>query len=509
MKRIVQFLSKASGLAGEKRKLPEKAAIKNCVRQSVRTAAAIAGIVLMLTFFKTEIHENVVFLSVGGITAGELVENDGGDGVKMAIVCSEDPWAEPEGIRLSEKISASYDFYPEVVTEERFRESDYANYDLTVVIGHTGLSGACYLDEYSRLGEDGYEISPTDKGGKTVAVNLLAFSGTGARSASDRFISYFLSEERLFRSPDSLYVSISDTESVVPAVIRGKNTDVLSISVPGGDGYSLRALDAMLAKTSPSVVVFNGGLDCGKTDRTGISEAWTGISAVLEKHGVKFACTFSEDDETCSVGTGVLLEVVSSFPGYIGETAGSDPETVPDCRLIVLCDSENVKKTALFLINGRSAAEKRLDASVNELSRLEAILDRSIPEGLPVQVIAAGIPEKAADAIHSGSGSFTNVESMKPYELKSADKLLPNIISDENGCYIFSAGNTNTGTGIAALYGAKAQIALTGSLDFESPGLGGRFELNNSLRGGVLSTVSDGKISLRYVYAADLGVTGR
>ena len=119
-------------------------------------------------------------------------------------------------------------------------------------------------------------------------------------------------------------------------------------------------------------------------------------------------------------------------------------------------------------------------------------------------MISDGALEGAAELLSSGSSELirTKVEG-------EITGLYDAAVAAGISCFVSSGAPENTGV----VSDGSISCAAAGSVGFEGKGLGGRFEYNNSLRGGVLITLkyADGEsaFAAKYVYTADLGVNQR
>ncbi len=513
------------------------------VRQKLHAAFKVLLLIavgaLFLAILQPQLPDVIVALDNGkGVSAADLLNEKDGSQVMICLVYSErDSWAAGECHRLSEKIQAEYDIYTEVSSDGSLSAFSEDLYDLIITVGYTGLSAENYLSCYNRLGADGYEITHTENAdGRTVAVNITAFRAEPAREAADRFADYFLEGSRLFRSADSLYVSVTDTDgSFQPAVIPASGNSefsVLTVTKPGGDTYSLAALDSLIKDSSPSLVVFLGGLDCGCSDRTELAAAWTEISALLSLRGVPFCCVFTYEDAQSAVSRQILCEVIGSCPGFIdtglsGSNAddGGERYETDGRSCLVFEDSAGMPVYALYALEYSCFDSAQTVSETSEwMCEISEILRRTCGRAVRSGIVLPGILEAAAAELPAFGGDViqegVTVNENTAQATLSYSSLIYDALTYTNaGCCLFTAGNTNTGVLVrdSGVFSDDASVpyalsfGLSGSLDFNSYGLGGRFELNNSLRGALVLTYSrsDNAAYLRYRYASELGAVKR
>ena len=514
---------------------------RRCAGQKLHAAFKIllfllAG-VLFIVILQPQIPDVITALDKGkGISAEELMNEKGGSQVMICLVYSEhDSWAPDECRRLAEKIQAEYDIHTDVAEDSSLSAFSENLYDLTISVGYTALNRENYLSCYNRLGADGYEISHTENAdGRTVAVNIIAFREGTCRIAADRFADYFLKSGRLFRSADRLYVSVTHMDPVFQPVVipTGEVSDVsiLTVTKPGFDRYSLSALDALIRDSGPSLVVFCGGLDCGCSGRTELAEAWSGISALLALRDVPFCCVFAYEDGQSAISKQVISEVVESCGGHVGNgltrTSGDSDDNASGGRTCIVFENKGeIPVYALYMMDYSCfSGTDGVSRSAEWMKTVDGILERTsgrdVQSGIVfpgiLDCVASELPDFGGDRLQEG---VTVNESTDGCSLPYGTLLYETVASINTDCCIFTAGNTNTGVLLRTLSvfdgepgsDNSVSLGLTGSLDFNAYGLGGRFELNNSLRGGLILTLQagSGTSSLIYRYAADLGAVKR
>ncbi len=512
--------------------------VRQRVHIAVKVVLYLAVGALFLAILQPQLPDVITaFENPSGVSAEELVLRKERDRVTVGIVYSEyDEWAPAECERLGEKIGAEYDIITEIMSDGSLSALSEGVYDLVISVGHTSMCGESYLSCYMRLGSLGYEIGHTeDASGRTVSVDIIAFGAETARTAVDRFASYFLQSSRLLRAADRLYVSVVQTEDAsLPVIMRtdvGDGIGILTVTKPGADTNSLAALDALIADSSPDLVVFCGGLDCGCSGRSELATAWAEISALLNWRGVRFCCVFALEDRTSAVPEEVIYEVISSCQGFVENSAALSDRGRGDGRqaggrtCLTFTDPGGTPVYSLYMIDaagfdGAAEVRETSDWMLSVSRAIERTTGRTVPSSLICPGItlsaAASLPPFSGDEIRDG---VTVNEAVDPYLLSFSDLLGETLSAVRVSGLVCTAGNTNTGVAArdSTLFGdapgdaRPVSLGLTGSLGFNSFGLGGRFELNNSLRGGVVISAGAGgdEPSMEYRYASKLGAVKR
>ena len=481
---------------------------KKTVRVILRVLLAIAGCAAVLLLLRGTALPAVEQRL--GITAEDLIEKHGN--IFLCIVYSPlDDWGKETAESLRERLSGIDDLKSAVITDEEFTDpsrepfpgerysasgekTDGGGYCLAVVIGHTVLSSEDYVAACLRLGTDGYEIFNRSADGRLPeAVVITAFESGSAAEAADRFADYFLSADHFTRLFGRMYLTrrgknIPDAPVYVSA---GEDFNgILTVSRPSAAEASLDSLGRMIDASKPAAVLFNGGLACGCTSAEDIASSWDAIAALLEKKGVGAFCLFSHADGSLpsSVTEESLRETVSGRLGgdsFICAGGGwmiftSDGVT-PVCALLICTDA--AADASFYRVICRAAG-------------------RTVPG-------AAVFPGVTAAALRSPVGEtsdpgylFGIYEIPDRYLGSAFDALFGKLLETGLPC-VFFAGNNNAGVFDCEFGGYAGTVAFCGSVDRDSYGLGGRLDLNNSLRGGILLEADGDAFRAVFLRAAD------
>lgn len=410
----------------------------------------------------------------------------------LVIVYPEaESWGEEIAVHIKAELQGRFHAHFVILSDKEYLALDEAtlalyNADptLTVNLGITELLDGTYLQNLSRIGAEGLEITQSG-----TRIDISAASAGRVREGALAFIEAFsylggynISEE-LFRfdlRPETEYA---------PDIVSDGEVKVLTFSHIDSNSYTLRALEGIIAEVKPNLVVFNGGVEGGTKTRQELTAIWQSISDVLAKTSTPWC--FTPGELSGNIPRVTVCEVISSFPGCIKKlTDGAAYSlTVANTSGIVtasiyvadvyasandLCDLIE-SETELY---ARASSHKRsisaiLPAATKQLA--------SSAEGIPTEYISSALSDVCDSLILAGADNF----------ICAADPASPALID----C-------------------AAGHIALSGSIGFDQLGIGGRFEYNHSLRGGSLLTIEHRRAgyteaTLSYVYAAEFGLTER
>lgn len=400
-------------------------------------------------------------------------------------------WGEEIAVHIKAELQGRFHAHFVIISDKEYLALDEAtlalyNADptLTVNLGITELLDGTYLQNLSRIGAEGLEITQSG-----TRIDISAASAGRVREGALAFIEAFsylggynISEE-LFRfdlRPETEYA---------PDIVSDGEVKVLTFSHIDSNSYTLRALEGIVAEVKPNLVVFNGGVEGGAKTRQELTAIWQSISDILAKTSTSWC--FTPGELSGNIPRVTVCEVISSFPGCIKKlTDGAAYSlTVANTSGIVtasiyvadvyasandLCDLIE-SETELY---ARASSHKRsisaiLPAATKQLA--------SSAEGIPTEYISSALSDVCDSLILAGADNF----------ICAADPASPALID----C-------------------AAGHIALSGSIGFDQLGIGGRFEYNHSLRGGSLLTIEYRRAgyteaTLSYVYAAEFGLTER
>lgn len=357
-----------------------------------------------------------------------------------------------------------------------------------IVIGHTDLSETDYSDAYYSIGADGFRTYFNSRGDLIIE----AFGSAGAAAGIDRFLSNYNGDSTSAVFIDDNGKGTADINAVLAgysnfcmeveeadggsitvtknSLGEKSNVRALVLAAPDSSAHSIAAIEALLDDAEPDMVIFTGELSAGAGDRAELKEAWAAIAAPLCARGIAWSFIGADEDvsnnDSDSLPAVMQNEVVAATDGCIGCGNGSLIEIGMGDAAGGICLIGDSGEDALI------AAEKLIEDS--ELS--DATLC----------VITAGDVETAIDEDNEAAETLTRLAASGVRCIVDCD-----------------------GTGDTDITQGDTVLASAGSIGYDSPGLGGRFAYNNSLRGGVLLTFARDEangiaLAVEYILAADL-----
>ncbi|MBR4062209.1 MAG: hypothetical protein IKK01_04015 [Clostridia bacterium] len=410
----------------------------------------------------------------------------------LVIVYPEaESWGEEIAVHIKAELQGRFHAHFVILSDKEYLALDEAtlalyNADptLTVNLGITELLDGSYLQNLSRIGAEGLEI--TKKGTR---IDISAASAGRVREGALAFIEAFsylggynISEE-LFRfdlRPDTDYT---------PDIISDSELKILTFSHIDSNSYTLRALEGIISEVKPHLVVFNGGVEGGAKTRQELTVIWQSISDVLAKTSTPWC--FTPGEISGNIPRVTVCEVISSFPGCIKKitdgaayslTVANTSGTVT--ASIYVADVYASANDLCDLIESETELYARASSHKRSISAILPAVTKQLAssaEGIPTEYISSALSDVCDSLILAGADNF----------ICAADPASPALID----C-------------------AAGHIALSGSIGFDQLGIGGRFEYNHSLRGGCLLTIEHRRAgyteaTLSYVYAAEFGLTER
>ena len=358
---------------------------------------------------------------------------------------------------------------------------------LTITLGITDLIDEAYLSVLSRLGNDGLEI--VRNGGR---IDIVSASASRINDSAQKFISslsfsgsYEISEDFFVSDP----IPSTGTE-FVPDIITDGEVKLLTFSHVDNNTYTIKALRGIIGSVKPDLVIFNGGVDGGCKTRHELALLWGEIAAILAESNTPWC--FTPGNLSGYLPRIVVCEVISSFEGCLrtfnGDGAVTYSLTVANSAgdvtsTVYVGDVYNSSESLCELIE----SDSKLYALASDYDRKVICILPAIPEQLPSleDVCAEYASDKLTDLYDAfvAAGGNTLV--------CAADPAHPFVIEHKNGT-----------------------LALCGSIGFSARGLGGRFDYNNSIRGGMILTLTPHRAGyttakVAYTFAADLGLTER
>ncbi|MBO5971011.1 MAG: hypothetical protein J6S14_21240 [Clostridia bacterium] len=402
-------------------------------------------------------------------------------------------WGEEIAVHIKAELQTRFHAHFVIISDKEYLALDEAtlalyNADptLTVNLGITDLLDGTYLQNLSRIGAEGLEITQSG-----THINISAASAGRVREGALAFLEAFsylggynISEE-LFRfdlrpEPETEYA---------PDIVSDGEVKVLTFSHIDSNSYTLRALEGIIAEVKPNLVVFNGGVEGGAKTRQELTALWQSISAILEKTSTPWC--FTPGELSGNIPRVTVCEVISSFPGCVKKiTEGASYS-------VTVANTSGTVMASIYVADVYASANDLCDLIESETALFERASShkRSITAILPAvtkQLVssAEGIPTKYISSALSDVGDSLMLAGTENF-ICAADPASPALID----C-------------------AAGHIALSGSIGFDQLGVGGRFEYNHSLRGGSLLTLEHRRAgyteaTLSYVYAAEFGLTER
>ena len=461
----------------------EKAVKISILGLLVLLAAAAVFTVIRAVGLKTGVIDN-------GISAEELIKKYDRASV-LVVYGSEDVWAENVAGKVTSKLSSVDSLEVRAVPDSGYdAAADAAS--LTVLLGYTSQNEESYFDAWLRLGPDGWEIARADGGeGDGITVSLLAMSEEAAIQAADRFTDYFAIYSRLNRFFGTMYrTSVSEKLPQAP-VFLDQGAGVLVISRPSVGGESLKAIESLIGKTSPSAVIFNGGLDCGKTDPAEIREAWTAISEQLDSLGTRWFCIEGPDGSE-------LAAVSKEAAGIIADIGGKDV-IIPDEGRWLISAKDGVPEAAVLAVGaGLASGYPDTEGPSPGISAFLAAMRRGAGRDISAAAVfpglVSGILEAYTSELTSGELNGMGIWDREVTCLPAASSVLMGELAGRGfSDFVFYAGNNNISAVKDCASGAFPGIsfALCGCADYSSYGLGGRYAFHNSLRGGAFLALEE------------------
>jgi len=426
---------------------------------------------------------------------------------EITVVYSNDRYAKEQAERLVDLLSEKPSLYVRVVKENVFSWSSKSeDNDLTVFLGHTTFTPEAYLKSISRIGEMGYEISfsfaDEEQAGNAY---VTAFSSGTLSSAVSAFSEQFLRKEGTINASNLQYcIEEKHVEGELPdlVVVEDETPSLAVFSYPGTDDYTLKAISALVEKTSVDSVLFNNA-DALGNDRNTIGESWTKIFNATSNAPLTFINSIKLGNE------GGLVEEV------INTVAGGKGKYVKSMQSVMMVDKYYYPIALDFLVPDFEESETQNIISVIE--KFTALADRANNGSVPVVLNYTALPGAVESKLPAPSGyepvdGCVISESLKPYVDTKFDSVYYSALECGVRHFVFSAGYTNTGVFYVDYNDSEVAVALSGSIGFDEPGVGGKFALNNSLRGMILVSLNknlNGEfyIGMNYVFAADYGLT--
>lgn len=405
-----------------------------------------------------------------------------------------DEWAAEEAHQLEHRLAARFHANFMTLSDKEYLALDDETLaligskpSLTVSLGISELSEESYLETLSRLGREGLEIRCASS-----RIDITTASSLRLREGIDAFVAALGHNAELKVSEE---LSICDARPTPetdfkPDLISEGELDILVLSYIDSNPYTLRAIKGLVAHCLPDLVVFNGNVDGGADNRRDLALLWQEISDILAETSTPWCFTPGKLSGGLPLIT--VCEVISSFDGCIKPINGKNDTAFA----LIAANPEGIVTASVYIgdITSSSSLCEKLEADSVLYARASSY-ERQIAAILPA------IPPQIASVTEELPEEHTARELTDLYDCLTAA-----------GADAFICGADPVSTSLIEF--EDGSLALCGSIGFDARGIGGRFDYNNSLRGGVLLRITSHRADyadaeLSYIYAADLGLCER
>lgn len=504
------------------------------IRLALRCMCALIGAVLILTALPAAVKDT----AQKAANSNNRPENPFGNDplaplTAIVIYSPDDDWGKDEAEYLATQLKSRFYISAVTVTDDQYlaavKDQQTSHAELVITLGYTDVDAntslstnndnsdnnsnsysagnenknvkpaESYLDALARLGRAGVEITPGNRNvSASVNVNITAFEAASARRGSEHLLSAIDIKGASFSVSDELYITeISDTieKNTVTTVLTDKDTsevgksNVLVVSYPDADEHSLNSLRLLLENNTPDLVIFNGGLDCGADGRTELASSWKSITDLLSSYNVAWGYNFTHADS--KLPRDLVNEVLSSFSGCITSPDSNGSVT----STLALMSSDGIPFAAVSVVDIIDTTNADSAHSLCNIIETQTALVRRAGKNVAYTAVIPGVLPMINILFsgHTGTGGDITVTStLSSYLLSYGADIYDTFISCGVNFFVCAAGTTDTGvitfnnpnsnpnTGSG---NTSVTATLNGSIGFMSPGLGGKFDLNNSLRG--------------------------
>ena len=412
----------------------------------------------------------------------------------VVVYPERETWAKEEAEHIVSRLAGKFHAHFVTLSDSEYLaldEGTLALYNaeptLTLTLGITDLIPDPYLSILSRLGTEGLEITRTGN-----RIDIISPSYERIYESADKFISslsfsgsYIISEYFFISDPRP-----TDTDVYAPDVISDGEVNILTFSHIDNSDHTLRALEGIIAHVKPDIVIFNGGVDGGCATRHELAVLWGNIAAVLAKTNTPWC--FTPGNLSGALPRIVVCEVISSFDGCLRRFKGDGAVTY-----------------SLTVAN--SAGEVTASIYVGDIYDTSDSLCELIEADVKLYKRASNYEREIIAVLPAIPAALSSLEDVCAEY--ASDKL-----TDLYDAFIAAGGNTLICAADPAhpfvIEHKNGTLALCGSIGFSARGLGGRFDYNNSIRGGMILTLTPHRAGYTtakaaYTFAADLGLTER
>ena len=446
----------------------------------------------------------------------------------LIIYPEREAWGEDEANYLAERISTAYSLTPTVISDNDYLASDEdtvailtASPCLTITLGITDTAEGNYLDHYYRLGPSGLELTMSasrlpsktpildgffsfdifnteeqkntvDTSENRTEVTIMSPSRLRVREGVERFLEHFYTNGMLYRIKKTLpFSDIQSNAQLADLPTLSTETGKLSIvcfSYVDGNEYTLRAMRGIIENQKPDLVIFNGDLVGKATTRAQLSKIWDAVSALLEEYSLSYYFTVG-DRSGSALGRDTVCEVISSYGNCLNPTDGDESSAFA----FALTDSAG-NPTALVAI-GDTFGDNL--AFCDLIESHYALLRRATEADIAVIAVLPALTTQVNAVLPSLSPAYTSGALTDLYDS------LTYINADAIVCAASPLDVAGTGN-----------IYLSGSIGFDSKGLGGRFDYHNGKRGAISITLEARRsayteTTVSYIFTAELGLNER
>ncbi len=409
-------------------------------------------------------------------------------------------------------------------------------------VGHTNRSGDDYITTLAALGNDGYAVLL--QSGENIA--LAALSEAGAKTAVKYFVdsyvgAYLSGKLTLARNMSISFVGRDGSE---PAVSLRSTKVPLNFTESGKfrmlvlsdadlNPNTVDAIEAMAENEKPHLVMLAGDASSGMTTKAELEEYLGTLVAPLEAHRIPWAVTFGEQDTDGGLSAEAQMEVYSSFEYCVAKSehisdgaisyflpvypyGGIDNTSVPVFGIWAM------GQTPMLSSGGGASGESLLSderengtdygyvnaSHISWFCQNQRVLDRESGGKMPtVMVTHTPVPEFAIIAENPNQTGMIGTYGEKVASSPINSGLFAALLDAKNVLGLY-AGHDHLNSFSGRYCGIE--LGYAASIGYDGYGLGGTFDINNSLRGGrmIELTMKDEGISLssRMVYASDYGI---
>lgn len=406
-----------------------------------------------------------------------------------------DSWGAEEAAHIKARLESRFHAHFVILSDKEYLALDEAKLmlynaepSLTINLGVNSLIEGSYLEIRARLGADGIEVKRTDN-----RIDFTSISYLRIHNAVDSLIDS-LSFDGEYKYSEEIFICDerpSEETDFKPDFITDSKLDILTFSYVDSDPHTLRAIEGIVGHVSPDLVVFNGSVDGGSATRHELALLWQSISDILAKTNTPWC--FTPGTPGGKLPRVTVCEVISSFPGCIRPMQGYEAAAFS----LTVANSDGIVTASIYIADTFDDCSVLCDVieAENKLYARASSYKRSVSAILPA------LPQQLYDA---ADGLDEEYVEDKLYDL------FDTLGSSGADSFVCASDSVNT----SIIDCIEGSIALCGSIGFKAHGLGGRFDYNNSLRGGVLMTVTARRANyseseLSYIYAADLGLNER